>query len=99
MSSFHHQSAPDRPRSRDGMNYGSYGHLLFERREHGVPLITLNRPEVYNAADEAIHSQLARGWTDVAPDDQAKGAVITRAGKGVSAGGDLGMVQGMGGDY
>ena len=33
----------------------------FERREHGVLLITMNRPEVYNAADEAMHSQLARG--------------------------------------
>src|SRR5258708_26244113 len=66
------------------MDYGSYGHLLFERREHGVLLITLNRPEVYNAADEAMHSQLARVWIEVARDDQTRVAAITRAGKAVS---------------
>src|SRR5262249_25470723 len=90
---------PYRPRSRDGMEYGSYGHLLFERREHGVLLITLNRPEVYNAADEAMHSQLARVWTDIARDDQTRVGVITGAGKAFSAGGDLAMVQRMAGDY
>src|SRR5258707_15155342 len=69
------------------MDYGSYGHLLFERREHGVLLITLNRPEVYNAADEAMHSQLARVWIEVARDDQTRVAVVTGAGEGVPAGG------------
>ncbi len=74
------------------MDYGSYHHLLFERRDHGVLLITMNRPEVYNAADEAMHSQLATVWTDVARDDETRVAVITGAGKAFSAGGDLAMV-------
>ena len=81
------------------MDYSSYNHLLFERREHGVLLITMNRPEVYNAADEAMHSQLATLWTDVARDDETRVAVITGAGKAFSAGGDLAMVQRMAGDY
>jgi enoyl-CoA hydratase len=82
-----------------GMDYTSYNHLLFERREHGVLLITMNRPEVYNAADEAMHSQLATLWNDVARDDETRVAVITGAGKAFSAGGDLAMVQRMAGDY
>ena len=81
------------------MDYGSYSHLLFERHADGVLLITMNRPEVYNAADEVMHSQLAKLWTDVARDDETRVAVITGAGKAFSAGGDLAMVQRMAGNY
>jgi enoyl-CoA hydratase len=81
------------------MDYGGYQHLLFERRDHGVLLITLNRPDSYNAADEIMHSELARVWTDVAADDQARVAVVTGAGQAFSAGGDLAMVERMAGDY
>jgi enoyl-CoA hydratase len=81
------------------MDYSGYDHLLFDRHEGGVLLITMNRPEVYNAAHEDMHSQLARLWTDVDRDDQTRVAVITGAGKAFSAGGDLGMVQRMAGNY
>ena len=81
------------------MDYSSYQHLLFERHDNGVLLITMNRPEVYNAADEVMHSQLAKLWTDVTRDDETRVAVITGAGKAFSAGGDLAMVQRMAGDY
>ena len=81
------------------MDYGSYQHLLFERQESGVLLITMNRPEVYNAADEVLHTQLSRLWTDVARDDETRVAVITGAGKAFSAGGDLAMVERMAGNY
>ncbi len=81
------------------MDYASYQHLLFERHDNGVLLITMNRPEVYNAADEVMHGQLARLWTDVARDDETRVAVITGAGKAFSAGGDLAMVQRMAGNY
>jgi enoyl-CoA hydratase len=93
------QTRTQRTEEPRGMDYSSYNHLLFERREHGVLLITMNRPEVYNAADEAMHSQLATLWTDVARDDETRVAVITGAGKAFSAGGDLAMVQRMAGDY
>jgi enoyl-CoA hydratase len=82
-----------------GMDYSSYRHLLIERRDNGVLLVTMNRPEVYNAADEEMHSQLARVWADIARDDETRVAVITGAGKAFSAGGDLAMVQRMAGDY
>ena len=81
------------------MDYGGYQHLLFERHDHGVLLITLNRPESYNAANEVMHAELARVWTDVAADDQARVAVVTGAGKAFSSGGDLAMVERMAGDY
>ena len=81
------------------MDYGSYQSLLFERRRDGVLLITLNRPDVYNAAHEAMHAELARVWTDVARDDETRVAVVTGAGRAFSAGGDLAMVERMAGDY
>jgi enoyl-CoA hydratase len=81
------------------MDYGSYDCLLFERPAEGVLMITLNRPEVYNAADEAMHSQLAGIWPDITADDKTRAVVITGAGKAFSAGGDLGMVKRMAGDH
>jgi enoyl-CoA hydratase len=81
------------------MDYASYDRLNFERLADGVLLITLNRPEVYNAADEMMHSQLARVWADVSLDEQTRVAVVTGAGRAFSAGGDLAMVQRMIGDH
>jgi enoyl-CoA hydratase len=81
------------------MDYGGYQKLLFERRDNGVLLITLNRPDSYNAADETMHRELAAVWADVARDDQTRVAVVTGAGKAFSAGGDLAMVERMAGDY
>ena len=81
------------------MDYTSYQHFLFERHDHGVLLITLNRPEVYNAANEQMHADLARIWTDVARDDETRVAVVTGAGKAFSSGGDLAMVQRQAGNY
>jgi len=76
-----------------------YKQLTFSRRDHGVLLITIDRPEKYNAADEEMHGELARVWKDVSADPETRVAVITGAGKAFSAGGDLAMVQRMAGDY
>ena len=81
------------------MDYSGYRHLLFERRANGVLLITMNRPEVYNAADEVMHGELATVWSDIARDDETRVAVVTGTGKAFSAGGDLAMVQRQIGDY
>ena len=75
------------------MDYSQYQHLLFERRDNGVLLITINRPEVYNATHERLHRELSRVWLDVRDDDQTRVVVITGAGKAFSAGGDLGMIE------
>lgn len=81
------------------MRLDDYRRLSVERRDNGVLLITLNRPEKYNAADELMHTELARVWNDVAADDRTRVAVITGAGTAFSAGGDLAMVERMAGDY
>ncbi|HEY2225724.1 enoyl-CoA hydratase/isomerase family protein [Actinomycetospora sp.] len=81
------------------MGFEDYQQLTFERREHGVLLITINRPEKYNAADEGMHTELATVWRDVAADPETRVAVITGAGKAFSAGGDLAMVERMAGNY
>jgi enoyl-CoA hydratase len=84
---------------RNPVSLNDYKQLTFSRRDNGVLVITLDRPEKYNAADEQMHSELARVWIDVAADPATRVAVITGAGKAFSAGGDLGMVERMAGDY
>ena len=79
--------------------YERYEHMLLERREEGVLLITINRPDRMNATHEALHAELAGVWRDVADDDETRVAVVTGAGRAFSAGGDLEMVQRMAGDY
>jgi enoyl-CoA hydratase len=81
------------------MPYDHYEQLRFDRRANGVVLITLDRPEKYNAADEGMHTELARVWRDVAADPDTRVAVVTGAGKAFSAGGDLAMVERMAGDH
>src|SRR3954451_4220754 len=81
------------------MQFSEYEHLRFERRDNGVLLITIDRPEKFNAADEQMHGELARVWADVSADPDVRVAVITGAGKAFSAGGDLEMVKRMAGDH
>jgi enoyl-CoA hydratase len=81
------------------MDYSSYQHLAFEQRPQGILLITLNRPEVLNAANEVMHSELARVWSQVSRDEAVRVAVVTGAGRAFSAGGDLAMVERMAGNY
>ncbi|UTI66213.1 enoyl-CoA hydratase/isomerase family protein [Paraconexibacter antarcticus] len=81
------------------MDYSEYEHLLFERRENGVLLITINRPEVFNATNARLHWELSRVWLDISDDDETRVAVITGAGKAFSAGGDLSMLEGQLGNF
>jgi enoyl-CoA hydratase len=80
------------------MTYTGYQQLAFERRDNGVLLMTLDRPEKYNAADETMHGELARVWRDISSDVETRVVVVTGAGKAFSAGGDLAMVERMIGD-
>ncbi|WP_024795243.1 enoyl-CoA hydratase/isomerase family protein [Tomitella biformata] len=63
--------------------------LLIESRGP-VRLLTLNRPEVLNATNEALHDALIRVWRHLAEDPEARAVVITGAGRAFSAGGDMG---------
>ena len=79
-------------------DYGHYQHLLFERKDHGILLMTINRPEVYNAANARLHWELSRVWLDVGDDPETRVVVVTGAGPAFSAGGDLDMIESFKGD-
>jgi enoyl-CoA hydratase len=80
-------------------DYGDFEHLAFERPGDGVLLITINRPEVLNAANERLHRELSQIWSVVDADDSVAVSVITGAGTAFSAGGDLAMVEKMTTDH
>jgi enoyl-CoA hydratase len=81
------------------MEFDRYQYLRTERQPHGVLLVTLNRPEVLNAAHEDMHTEMATIWADIDKDDQTRVAVVTGAGRAFSAGGDLAMVERQAGNY
>ena len=81
------------------MALDAYTSLRFERREHGVLLITIDRAERMNATDERLHAELAGVWGEVAGDPETRVAVVTGAGRAFSAGGDLEMIERMAGNY
>ena len=75
------------------MDYPDYHHILFDRREHGILWLTLNRPEALNAADAPMHTELVEVWRTIDRDPTVRVAVVTGAGRAFSAGGDLGLVE------
>jgi enoyl-CoA hydratase len=81
------------------MKFEEYRHLVFERREDGVLLITINRPEALNAANARLHWEFGQVWKDVGEDRDTRVAVITGAGKAFSAGGDNSMIESTVGNY
>src|ERR1051326_2250002 len=75
------------------MDYAAYKHLTFERKPHGVVLITIDRPDVLNATNDRLHWELTQIWRTIDDDDTARVAVVPAAGRAVAAGGDLEMVE------
>ena len=60
-----------------------------------VRIVTLNRPDALNAANEALHGEVARIWRELDADGEVRAIVLTGAGKAFSAGGDLHLLQRM----
>jgi 2-(1,2-epoxy-1,2-dihydrophenyl)acetyl-CoA isomerase len=69
-----------------------------ESREK-VTLLTLNRPEAYNAFDLPMVRELAESLIHAATSPEVAGLVITGMGKAFCAGGSLKWVLDQGGDY
>jgi enoyl-CoA hydratase len=69
--------------------YDRYERVRVERRDHGVLLITIDRPDKMNATDAPLHWTLGRIWLDVHDDPDTRVAVVTGAGRAFSSGGDL----------
>jgi enoyl-CoA hydratase len=66
--------------------------LISDADADGVVLLTLNRPESYNAANEELHGAVARAWDQAAAVPGARALVLTGAGKAFSGGGDLNLL-------
>jgi dehydration protein DpgD len=72
-----------------GPGGGALTRVRYVKRDR-VAWVTLNRPEVRNAMDLAMHEELARVWDDFEQDDKLWAAVLTGAGdRAFSAGQDL----------
>lgn len=62
--------------------------LLSETNDH-VRILTLNRPEVMNAFDDAMRRSLVEGLESAAEDPEVPCVLITGAGRAFCAGGDI----------
>ncbi len=79
------------------MDYSKYEYLKVDVDADGVCTVTMNRPDVLNAAGGPMHPELERVWLDINDDARVKAVILTGAGRAFSAGGDLkGMAQRVG---
>ncbi len=66
-----------------------YTTIVIEKRENGVAIATLNRPEKLNAVDAAMHTELTTLSLEANEDPDVLALVITGAGRAFCAGGDF----------
>jgi len=69
--------------------------LTLERDGRGIYTLTIRRPEVRNALNEAAFHQLIAACEQVGADDAARVLVLTGEGRAFSAGGDFDSLQRM----
>ena len=64
--------------------------VLFEARQDGIAIITLNRPDTRNALSKEIREGLFNAWEAFEKEDSLRVAILTGSGeKAFCAGGDL----------
>ena len=71
------------------LSQDKYKAMLIDKRDNGVAVVTLNRPERLNAINGDLHRELATVSRDFANDRDARVMVLTGAGRAFSAGGDF----------
>ena len=67
--------------------------VLIERAAHGVAHVVMNRPEVFNAFDEAMIEQLDAAFKELNADPKVRIIILRGHGKHFSAGADLQWMQ------
>ena len=72
----------------------TYSFISVER-DARLTIVTIDRPEVLNAANERLHRELADVWSVVDSDDTVAVSVITGAGRAFSAGANLKRMTGL----
>jgi enoyl-CoA hydratase len=58
-----------------------------------IRIVTLNRPDALNGINRIMHQALAKLWTHIGEDAEARAVVVTGSGSAFSAGGDFGYMQ------
>jgi enoyl-CoA hydratase len=79
--------------------YDEFASLRFERPAPGVLRVVMSKPGRLNAADHAMHRDLANVWLAVDRDPETRVVVVRGEGEAFSAGGDLDMVREMSEDF
>ncbi|MFC2036250.1 enoyl-CoA hydratase/isomerase family protein, partial [Chloroflexota bacterium] len=70
-------------------DYSTYNNYKVEVNEDGVATVTINRPEVLNAQNYESRVELHKIWPDLGQDEDVKVIILTGAGRGFCAGGDI----------
>ena len=71
----------------------TYKHLLIDREEN-VAVLTINRPEKYNALNDEVVAEISSAMDELAADDGVRAIVIIGAGdKAFISGADVGMLR------
>ncbi|HKV53521.1 MAG TPA: enoyl-CoA hydratase-related protein [Candidatus Binataceae bacterium] len=86
------------------VDYSGYEFLKIEVAQR-VATVTINRPELRNAVNSALHHEFEQIWVDLAEDRDVNAILLTGAGEAFSIGGDVtgrgrgaaGKVKGRGG--
>jgi len=68
---------------------------IIVEKEHGIGILTLNRPEVFNAINQELIDELQDALFNINRDEDIKVLIITGAGKGFQAGADIKELSGM----
>jgi enoyl-CoA hydratase len=79
--------------------YKQFDSLQFERPAIGVLRIVMSRPGRLNAADAAMHRELAEIWRAIDADPEVRSVIVRGEGKAFSSGGDLDLVAEMADDF
>jgi enoyl-CoA hydratase len=73
------------------LGYEEFAPALLVEKVGAVHVVSINRPEAFNAVDESVHHAFATIWRILAADDDVRAVVVTGVGKAFSAGGDMVM--------
>ncbi|MDA3657866.1 enoyl-CoA hydratase/isomerase family protein [Mycobacterium xenopi] len=71
--------------------YEAFAPSLLVEKVGSVHVVSINRPEAFNAVDEAVHKAMTGIWRVLLDDDEVRAVVTTGVGKAFSAGGDMVM--------
>ncbi|MDA1076806.1 MAG: enoyl-CoA hydratase-related protein [Proteobacteria bacterium] len=80
------------------LDQSNYQTMKIDRRDRGVVVVSLNRPERLNAVNARMHAELATFSRDFANDREARVLVLTGEGRAFCAGGDFGPGDPLGSD-